>query len=51
VQQAIELDVSGEATRPYDEPFVLDPARAPADVWRHGNYNNSSLGGPSRKPE
>jgi hypothetical protein len=24
--------------------FVFDPARAPADVGRHGNYNKSSLG-------
>jgi hypothetical protein len=51
VKQAVELDIPSEATCPYDEPFVLDSARAPADVWRHGNYNNSSLGSPYRKPE
>src|SRR5260370_41933004 len=50
VKQVFELDVPRVATCPGDEPFVLDPARAPADVGRHGNYNNSSPGSPFRKP-
>ena len=32
MKQAVELDVSRVATRPSDEPLVLDSARATADV-------------------
>jgi hypothetical protein len=50
VNQTFELDISGELAATRDESLVLEPARAPADVGRHGNYNNSSLGSHSESP-
>src|SRR4029077_3457336 len=41
VDEAVELDVSSEATLPGDESLVFDSAQAPADVWSHAPYNKS----------
>jgi hypothetical protein len=43
VSKSVELDVPRVAAPPRDESLVFEPARAPTDVWRHANYNNSSL--------
>jgi hypothetical protein len=50
VKQAVELDVPRKVPSPGDESLVFYPAHAPADVGRHGNYNNSSLGSHSESP-
>ena len=44
MKQSVELDVSRVATAADDQTLILDAARAPADIGRHGNYNRSSLG-------
>lgn len=50
MHETVELDVCRELPPPHDKSLILEPARAPADVGRHGNYNNSSLGSHPESP-